>query len=81
MIEAVLFDTEGRVATLTLFDLGSLPAGRPRMRQFDMAGLSCDDLGAVLVNGIDACEGAGLTPAACLDGLRLSSNTDVEVTG
>jgi hypothetical protein len=79
--EAVLFDPEGRVATLTLFDFGSLPADRPRVRQFDMAGLSCDNLGEVLVNGIDACEGEGLSPAACLDGLRLSSDTDVEVTG
>lgn len=79
--EAVLFDAEGRVATLKLFDFGSLPAGRPRVRQFDMAGLSCDDLGEVLVNGIDACEGEGLSPAACLEALRLSSDTDVEVTG
>jgi hypothetical protein len=79
--EAVLFDAGGQVATLTLFDFGSLPAGRPRVRQFDMAGLSCDGIGGVLVNGIATCEGAGLTPAACLDGLRLSSQTDVEVSG
>jgi len=79
--EAVLFDAGGQVATLTLFDFGSLPAGRPRVRQFDLAGPSCDGIGEVLVNGIGTCEGAGLTPAACLDGLRLSSETDVEVSG
>jgi len=79
--EAVLFDAGGQVATLTLFDFGSLPAGRPRVRQFDLAGLSCDGIGEVLVNGIGTCEGEGLTPGACLDGLRLSSETDVQVSG
>ncbi|MEI4232421.1 hypothetical protein [Roseovarius sp. D22-M7] len=79
--EAVLFDTEGHVATMTLFDFGTLPEGRPRVRQFDLAGSSCEGIGAVLVNGIGTCEGEGLAPAACLKGLRLSSDTDIEVTG
>src|SRR6056297_1768846 len=79
--EAVLFDTDGRVATMTLFDFGSLPEGRPRVRQFDLAGRGCDGIGGVLVNGIGTCEGDGLTPAACLTGLRLSSETAIEVTG
>lgn len=79
--EAVLFDRQGRVATLTLFDFGQLPAGRPRVRQFDLAGQGCDAIGQVLINGIDSCEGTGLSPAACLDGLHLSSETDIEVTG
>lgn len=50
--EAVLFDAQGRVATLTLFDFGALPPGRPRVRQFDLAGQSCDGIGGVLINGI-----------------------------
>jgi len=79
--EAVLFDGVGRVATMTLFDFGSLPEGRPRVRQFDLAGRGCDGIGGVLVNGIGTCEGDGLTPAACLTGLRLSSETAIEVTG
>lgn len=79
--EAVLFDTQGRVATMTLFDFGALPEGRPRVRQFDLAGSSCEDIGEVLVNGIGTCEGDGLSPAACLEGLRLSTETDTEVTG
>lgn len=79
--EAVLFDSEGRVATMTLFDFGTLPEARPRVRQFDLAGPSCDGISEVLVNGIGTCEGEGLAPAACLDGLRLSSDMDIEVTG
>ncbi|MGR3462915.1 MAG: hypothetical protein ACU0B5_05585 [Roseovarius sp.] len=79
--ETVLFDTQGRVATMTLFDFGALPEGRPRVRQFDLAGQSCEAIGGVLVNGIGTCDGDGLSPAACLEGLRLSSDTDIEVTG
>jgi hypothetical protein len=79
--EAVLFDGAGRVASMTLFDFGSLPEERPRVRQFDLAGRGCDGIGGVLVNGIGTCEGVGLTPAACLTGLRLSSETAIEVTG
>lgn len=79
--EAVLFDSAGRVATMTLFDFGALPEGRPRVRQFDLAGQSCDGIGGVLINGISTCEGAGITPAACLDALHLSSETEIEVTG
>ncbi|MGR3546191.1 MAG: hypothetical protein ACU0CB_04750 [Roseovarius sp.] len=79
--EAVLFDAAGRVASLTLFDFGALPEGRPRVRQFDLAGQGCDGIGAVLINGIGTCDGAGITPGACLAALRLASETDIEVTG
>ena len=41
--EAVLFDVAGRVAVMTLFDFGSLPEGRPRVRQFDLAGQPVTD--------------------------------------
>jgi hypothetical protein len=79
--EAVLFDGAGHVDRITLFDFGALPAGRPRVRQFDLDGPSCDTLGQVLINGFETCEGAGLAPGACLEGLRLSSETRIEVTG
>lgn len=79
--EAVLFDAAGRVAILTLFDFGALPEGRPRVRQFDLAGQGCDGISGVLINGIGTCDGAGITPLACLAALRLSSETGIEVAG
>jgi len=81
VLETVLFDTDGRVATLTLFDFGQLPAGRPRVRQFDVGALPCDGIGEVLINGVNSCEGEGLEDGACLKALRLSSGTDIEVSG
>ena len=72
---------ERLVASLTLFDFGALPEGRPRVRQFDLAGQGCDGIGAVLINGIGTCDGAGLAPGACIGALHLASETEIEVTG
>ena len=76
-LETVLIDTEGRVERLTLFEFGALPGGVPRVRQFDIPGLSCDALGRVLINGVAECS-AG---TACAEGLELSTRTEVEVIG
>ena len=77
-----LFETEaGRVERLTLFDFGTLPAARPRVRQFVVPDLACEALGRVLFNGAETCTGAGLAEGACEDGLLLSSRTAVELLG
>lgn len=77
--EAVLFDRAGAVARLTLLDFRDLPRGRPRVRQFRIDTSSCADLGRILINGAETCEGA--PAAACVDGLRLDSRTDIDLIG
>ncbi|MDO9639956.1 MAG: hypothetical protein Q7J44_15575 [Pseudotabrizicola sp.] len=80
VIEAVLFTKAGQVAQFTLFDFAALPMGRQRVRQFDVAGLACDDLGQVLLNGVSACDGAD--PAACAAALSPASTVEgIEVAG
>jgi len=79
--EAVLFDAEGRVDRLTLFDFGALPSARPRVRQFVVPGLACASLGRLLINGSETCAGKGLPKGACSKKLDLRSRTDVEVLG
>lgn len=79
--ETVLFDTTGQVDRLTLFDFGSLPPGRPRVRQFSVPGLTCDGLGQVLINGAHVCETDDLPETACETGLTLDTRTKIEVTG
>jgi len=76
-LETVLIDTSGQVERLTLFEFGALPNGVPRVRQFDIPGLSCERLGRVLINGVAECS----VGAACAEGLELSTRTDVEVIG
>lgn len=80
-LEAVLFTTQGAVERLTLFDLGELPEGRPRVRQFDVPELQCDAIGQILINGLSKCEGDDLTPTSCLNSLTLNSRTELELIG
>ncbi|WP_322889445.1 MULTISPECIES: hypothetical protein [unclassified Yoonia] len=78
-LETVLFDQAGRVAALTLFDLGDLPLGSRRVRQFDVAGIACGDIAQVLVNGVASCTGAN-DAATCAQALRVSGSVEgVEV--
>ncbi len=81
VFEAVLFDAEGQVDRLTLFDFGALPAGRPRVRQFVVPQIACEGLGQVLFNGAQTCAGEDLPEAACESGLRLSSRAAVALLG
>lgn len=77
VLEAVLFDREGRVAALTLLDFRDLPAGRTRVRPFDMAGIDCDALARVLINEVAACEAEA--PVDCSAALAVGSRVDVEL--
>ncbi|WP_299558927.1 hypothetical protein [uncultured Sulfitobacter sp.] len=79
--EAVLFDADGQVNRLTLFDFGALPQARPRVRQFVVPKLTCEGLSRVLFNGANSCEGAEVEAAVCETGLLATSRTGIEVSG
>ena len=79
--EAVLFDTEGQVDRLTLFDFGTLPPARPRVRQFVVPQTTCEGLGRILFNGANACETGGSASVVCDTGLLPTSRTSIEVLG
>ncbi|MCT4557126.1 MAG: hypothetical protein N4A61_03595 [Pelagimonas sp.] len=79
--EAVLFDSQGQVNRLMLFDFGALPTKRPRVRQFVVPSASCAGLGQILINGVHQCDGTDLPENACTQDLKLNSRTDIEVIG
>ncbi len=79
--ETVLFDSAGQVDRLTLFDFGTLPPDRPRVRQFSISGMDCNTLGQVLINGAHTCEAPDLDDKACEAGLTLTTRTAIEVIG
>lgn len=81
VFETVIFTSEAKVDRLTLFDFQSVPAGRPRVRQFDLTGTPCSRVGSVLINGVESCDGPTLTVEACQSALSLSSRTDIRVDG
>ena len=79
--ETVLFNSAGQVDRLTLFDFGTLPPGRPRVRQFSVPGATCDGLSQILINGAHTCEAPDLADTACEAGLTLDTRTKIEVIG
>lgn len=81
VFETVLFDASGAVERLTLFDMRNLPAGRPRVRQFQIDGVPCAGIGRILINGAQTCTGEGVAEGACMDSLTLTSRTDIELLG
>lgn len=80
IFETVLLNTDGQVDRLTLFDFGALPANRPRVRQFQLDGLACEDLAKVLINGVNTCDARGAQSDLC-DSPETSSRTGTEVIG
>ena len=81
VFETVLFDQEGTVERLTLFDFGALPQGRPRVRQFVLPQTDCTGLSRILFNGAETCSGPGIAAGECADRLQLTTRTDIEVLG
>lgn len=79
--ETVLFSDKNEVILLTLFDFGELPSGRPRVRQFQVPETSCDRLGMVLINGVDACTVGGAASDVCATSLTLSNRTKIGFDG
>jgi len=79
VFETVLFNADGSVNQLTLFDFGALPSNRPRIRQFDVPGQGCDGLGRLLINGAVTCEAGDAN--LCVDTLELRTRTEIEVLG
>jgi hypothetical protein len=77
--ETVILTPDARVAQMTLFDFRDIPEARPRVRQFDLAGLPCDGIGRILINGASACDGAA--PDACIGALKLESRVEQELVG
>lgn len=75
--ETVLFSDDGGVVLLTLFDFAAVPAGRSRVRQFQVPNTSCDRLGQVLMNGIDTCTISGAASQACARNLEATSRVHI----
>lgn len=81
VFETVIFDTSGAVVRLSLFDFRELPKGRPRVRQFDVPGMTCDTIGQTLINGTNTCIANGVESDICRDGLNLLSRITIKLLG
>lgn len=67
--EFVIFNDKGTVERLALLDFRELPAGKSKVRQFDVPGVKCETVKNLLINDSPVCEGAGLEKGRCMDGI------------
>ncbi|MCR8825830.1 hypothetical protein [Pseudosulfitobacter koreensis] len=79
--ETVLFNADGGVMMLTLFDFGALPVDVPRVRQFQIADTACGRIGSLLINGAGTCTVDGEASDLCTTGLAASSRLDIGLQG
>ncbi|MBK1697777.1 hypothetical protein [Rhodovibrio salinarum] len=54
-LDLVLFDPDGVIAQRMAIDAGPLPAGKTRVKPFDLSGLACGEIERVLLNDVLAC--------------------------
>lgn len=76
--EIALFSKDGLVDRLTVLDFRELPAGKTKVRQFDLPGTDCSGVGRVLINDATACEGDGVAPEACISQLKTATKAEIE---
>lgn len=79
--QVVIFDAAGVFERFTLFGFRDLPAERPRVRQFDVRDIACENLGRVLINGLSGCTVGGADSDICDKTPTLRSRTEVELLG
>jgi hypothetical protein len=77
-LELVLFDKEGRVDRFVVVRTAKVPAGKSRVRQFDIPETTCPSIARILVNDVKECAGAGLTPAACAESIQVATRSDIK---
>lgn len=75
--EMALFNDKGVVDRLSVLEFKELPAGKTKVSRFELAGADCGKISRVLINASTACEGEGIDPKACGDGLALSTKTQI----
>ncbi|WP_245411846.1 hypothetical protein [Phyllobacterium leguminum] len=75
--EMVLFNAEQRVERLSILDFKTLPAGKTKVRRFDLANIKCDSISRILINDATECTGQGVAEGVCIKQLKTSSKSSV----
>lgn len=79
--EFVIFNDKGTVERLALLDFRDLPAGKSKVRQFDVPGIKCETVKNLLINDAPVCEGEGLEKSRCMDGIVTRSKATAGLEG
>lgn len=72
-MELLVFDTGGVIQKWLAIDAAPLRAGKTSVKLFDVSGVTCDKIGAVLLNDVTACADATGELPACVERVNPSS--------
>lgn len=76
--DLVFFGTDGVIAARLVVEGGPLPAGKTKVKLFDVPALDCDVISRVLLNDISACSGPAKPIEDCIGITNTSSRGGVE---
>ncbi len=76
-LDVVMFDKDGVVAKRLAVEIGPMPADKTSLKVFDINGLSCDQIGQLLLNDVIQCRDTNGTRDDCLSLLTITSRGGV----
>lgn len=75
-LDLVMFDPEGVIAERLALAAGPLPAGKTRVKLFDIQGRACADIDRILLNAVMACKTPDGASPDCAGLTRTASKAD-----
>ncbi|WP_420407551.1 hypothetical protein [Hoeflea sp.] len=76
--EMVVFDANGLVRLMTVFDFGALPAGKTVVKRFELPDTGCESVSRILVNSAARCSGPGVDASQCAAALTTTNRTETD---
>lgn len=76
--EMVIFDDDGLVKLMTVFDFGALQSGKTVVKRFELPDTGCQSVSRILVNSAARCSGSGIDAAQCAAALRTANRSNIE---
>jgi hypothetical protein len=76
--DLVFFGKDGVIAERLVVEGGPLPAGKTKVKLFDIVELGCASIGRVLLNDIRACDGDAMAAGTCLAITATATRTKIE---
>ena len=78
-LDLILFRTDGIIETRLALDAGRMPAEKTVVKLFDIPGLSCADIGQMLLNSVLQCQTAAGDRDDCISLVETSSRASASL--
>ena len=79
-IDLVLFQTDGVIGKRFSIDLAPLKPKKKSVKLFEIDGIQCDKIGSFLINDVMECKAASGPVPSCLENLKTSTLTNVQLS-